>query len=374
MLFGREAFETLGETVVVPDREISAADVADADALIVRSKTAINEALLRDSRLAFVGTATAGTDHMDIGYLNHVPLAWCSAPGCNANSVAEYVVSGILSLANRHGFEPRRMCIGVVGVGEVGSRVVRKAEALGITVLRNDPPLRLATGDPEFLPIEEVLAHADILTFHVPLTASGPFPTHHLANADLLSRLKPGCILINASRGEVVETEALLCALDHGVVSHAILDVWEGEPRISREALEQVELGTPHIAGYSFEGRVNGTVAVYREACHFFEVEPAWTPNEKAFPRAPRVHLDARGLSDEALLWSVVSAVYNIEGDDRALREGLSGDESLPIHFERLRRSYPPRREFPSVTAGIEHAHPKVLERIGALGFRIAPF
>jgi erythronate-4-phosphate dehydrogenase len=375
VLFAREAFETLGETVVLPDASITPADLKDADALIVRSKTLVNERLIENTRLSFIGTATAGTDHLDIDYLNHIPLAWAAAPGCNANSVSEYFTAAMLCLARRHGFELEGKKVGIIGVGQVGSRVLQKAEALGLMVLRNDPPLQAATGDPLFLPLEEVLGEADILTMHVPLEYGGRYPTNQMANCKFFAGFKPGCVFINASRGEVVDTEALLYAMEHGAVLHAVLDVWENEPVISRAMIKKANLATPHIAGYSFEGRLNGTWAVYQELCHFLEVEPKWRPDEHVFPKAPEVQVDALGLSDEAALWEIVRRAYDIEKDDAALRAGpTDNDASWGMHFNELRRNYPPRREFQSVRVQLRHAGTGLLEKAAALGFQIAAF
>ena len=377
VLFGREAFQTLGDTVILPDQAIQNSDLKDADALIVRSKTSIDEKLLEGTPVCFVGTATAGTDHMDLDYLDHMMVAWCAAPGCNANSVSEYVTAALLCLAQRHGMDLAGRKLAVVGVGQVGGRVVVKAEALGLKPLRNDPPLQLVTKDPEFLPLDDVLRDADICTLHVPLTDRSPFPTRHLADCRFFSRLKAGAIFINAARGECTVTDDLLHAMDHGVVSQAVLDVWEHEPAITVGLMNRVALGTPHIAGYSFEGRLNGTLDVYRQLCHFFEVEPSWNPEleESLFPRPPSVQVDARGLSDEAALWRIVNAVYNIEADDRALREGPSGEASAwGRHFETLRKNYPARREFSAVEVNLKNADPELLEKTAALGFRIAAF
>lgn len=374
MLFGREAFGSLGETVVRPDHAISPRDLRDADALIVRSKTTVDARLLEGSRVSFVGTATAGTDHLDVAYLNQSPLAWCSAPGCNADSVAEYVAAAACCLASRHGARLDQMTLGVIGVGQIGHRVVRKAEALGMTVLRNDPPLELATGDPTFMSLDDLLDEADLATLHVPLTKGGQFPTYRLANCGFFEHVKPGCFFINTSRGEVVDAEGLLFALERGAVGRAVLDVWEDEPFISSDLVAKVDLATPHIAGYSFEGRLNGTVAVYREACHFFETEPAWHPDPSAFPEAPRVALDARGMTRERALWEIIRACYDIEADDRALRGGPAQDEAAwGLHFDALRRDYPVRREFPAAKVKLSNADRGLARQVAALGFHVEP-
>ncbi len=372
VLFGREAFETLGPTVVIPDQAISPHDVKDADALIVRSKTAVTAKLIENAPLQFVGTATAGFDHMDIEALERADIAWCAAPGCNANSVAEYVVAALLCLAARHRLTLEDLTVGVVGVGQVGSRVASKAEALGMSVLRNDPPLAMTSEALGFVSLDEICEKADVLTLHVPLTRGGPFPTWRLANSRLFSRVKPGCIFLNAARGEVVDPDGLLFAIEHGAVRHAVLDVWNGEPGFSPDLLNRIDLGTPHIAGWSFEGRLNGTLAVYREACHFFEMAPAWEPDEDVLPRAPTITLDAAGKSDEQVLGQAVRAAYDIEADDRALRQGSAMNEAARgVFFDSLRRSYHDRREFPASCVSLAGASDILRRKLTGIGFRI---
>ncbi len=371
VLFGREAFQTLGDVLVVPDTEIRAFHLRDADALIVRSKTRVTAEMLQGGDVGFVGTATAGFDHLDTIFMDESDIAWGSAPGCNADSVAEYVATALLCLAHRHGLLPDKMTLGVIGVGQTGSRVARRAEAIGLNVLLNDPPLQVATGDPGYLDLDEVLARSDAITLHVPLTRTGPYATQRMANCHFFARLKAGSLFVNASRGEVLDEEDLLFALDHGAVSHAVLDVWSCEPRFSKKLLDRADLGTPHIAGWSYEGRLNGTLQVYREACHFFEVDPAWAPDEGAMPPAPEVKVDARGKSDEEVLWQMARAVYDIEADDRALRAGAAEDEEARgRHFATLREHYAPRREFPAAKVSLSNAPPLLTRKAFDLGFK----
>ena len=372
VLFGQEAFRTLGNVVVIPDRLITRAELMDADALVIRSKTTVTPDLLDGTRVAFVGTATAGTDHLDTDFLNSSPIAWCAAPGSNANSVAEYVMASLFCVAHRHAMPLTGRTLGVVGVGQVGSRVALKAEALGLRVLRNDPPLAITTGEPAYIELVPLLELSDIVTLHVPLTERGPFPTHHLADCHFFEHLRPGSFFINAARGEVMDEESLVLAMERGVVRHAVLDVWDDEPYIDPGLLARVDLGTPHIAGYSFEGRLNGTVAVYKELCHFLEVEPRWKPNERLFPPGCSIHIDARGKSDENALWEILKVAYNIEGDDLQLRRGMESaadDAARAMHFDDLRREYPARREFPAMHVTCEHAPASLVDKIRALGF-----
>ncbi|MGQ9661476.1 MAG: 4-phosphoerythronate dehydrogenase, partial [Kiritimatiellia bacterium] len=276
MPFAEEAFDTLGRVAIVPGRAITPEVVRNVDLLAIRSTTRVDRNLLENSRVKFVGTATIGTDHMDLDYLQRAGIRWCYAPGCNANSVAEYVTAALLLLAVRHGFTLEGKKIGIIGVGNVGSRVMEKAVALGLRVLPNDPP-RERRGESCLIPssvsngrqsipfvsLEEVLADSDIVTLHVPLTREGPDATYHMADHSFFSRMKKGAIFLNCARGSVVDTATLIRALDAGQVSHAVIDTWEGEPKYSPELLERVSIGTPHIAGHSFEGKVMGTVMVY---------------------------------------------------------------------------------------------------------------
>ena len=252
--FVREAFAALGEIQLVPGRQIRAETVRDAELLLVRSITPVTPALLEGSRVKFVATATIGTDHVDLGYLASRDVGFASASGSNANSVAEYVVAGLLELARRRKFRLREKTLGVVGVGNVGRRVVRYAEALGMRVLQNDPPRQRAEALAHFVSLDRLLAEADIVTAHVPLVREEPEATFHLIDRDVLFSLSRRPILVNTARGAVVDNRALLPAIAGGKLGGVVLDVWENEPDISGELLAVVDLGTPHIAGYSFDG------------------------------------------------------------------------------------------------------------------------
>ena len=377
MPFAREAFSSLGDTFIVPDNGITAAHARDADILAVRSATKIDRALLDGSRVNFVGTATIGFDHMDTAYLEKSGIRWCAAPGCNANSVSEYVVSALLCLARRHNLRLAGKAIGIIGVGNVGSLVARKAGALGMRVLLNDPPRARAgrsSGD-DFVSLEALLAEADIVTMHVPLSTAGPDKTARMANTDFFGKTKPGCIFINSSRGAVVDTAALLDAIRRKTVAHSVIDTWENEPNFPKELLDAADLGTAHIAGHSFEGKVWGTFLVYKEVCRFLGTAPAWTPDLLLPPPlVPRVALDAAGRPEEDVLWQLVSSVYDIGEDDRRLRTGnLSDPGERARHFSSLRLNYPVRREFRFTEAHMANASATLASTVAGLGFRVAP-
>lgn len=383
--YAEEAFQPLGDLTILAPQEITADRVRDTDVLVIRSTLRVNRALLEGSRVRFVGTATIGTDHLDLAYLDQAGITWCAAPGCNANSVSEYVTAALLCLGQRHGWTLLGKTIGVIGVGNVGRHVVQKAQALGLRVLQNDPPRRKAEDNPVFLPLEQVLAEADILTLHVPLTKTGHYPTWHLADRRFFERLKPGIVLLNAARGATMDSDAFLEARVTGKVACAVLDTWEGEPVFRTDVLAKTDIATPHIAGYSFEGKVMGTVMVYHAVCRFLGLKPTWTPESRPLPEGrlpsdgllppplvPEIRLDPAGLSEEAALWRIVRPVYDIEADDQRLRAGAAADpKTRGAHFEQLRKNYPIRREFRFTRVALPPGHPRLEAKICGLGFMI---
>ncbi len=375
MPFVEEAFSTLGDTVLKDGRQISAADVRDADLLATRSTTKVNAELLEGSSIKFVGTATIGTDHIDQDYLEKQGITWMFAAGCNANSVSEYVTSALLSLARKHGFSLKGKKMGIVGVGNVGSRVAKKARILGMTTLLNDPPRErdqaegFDASDDDFLPLDAVLAESDIITFHVPITKDGQDPTWHMADSSLFKKLKPNCIFINASRGPVVDSEALKATISTKAIAHTVMDTWEGEPGIEQELLDMVDIATPHIAGHSYEGKVMGTVMVYREACRFLDVGAEWDYESLLpAPVVPEVSVDCAGRDEEDVLNEIVSAVYDVQDDDRDIR---AKNSDMAKHFDSLRKDYRIRREFRFTKVIAANATPSLLKTIKALGFNV---
>lgn len=374
MPYALEAFSTLGDAVVLEGRHISQADVKDARLLALRSTTNVTRSLLEGSQVGFVGTATIGTDHLDIPYLEQSGIRWCFAAGCNANSVSEYITAALLVLSGRGGFRLEGLTIGVVGVGNVGARVVKKAEALGLRVLKNDPPLQRRTGDPSFVSLARIQEEADIVTFHVPLTKEGPDATWHLANEAFFKGLKKPVIFLDAARGPVVDTPALVKAMEAGRVRQVVLDTWEGEPKFDRSLLDRVDIGTPHIAGHSFEGKVAGTMMVYEEACRWLGVAPSFNP-ESLLPPAlvPELCVSAAGRPDEEVLREIVKPVYDIEADDARMR-AIDGRDSVKLAaaFDRQRKDYPMRREFRYTTVKLEGAGQSLAAKLKGLGFGLA--
>ena len=367
--YAREAFGLLGEVTMVPGRSMTADTVRDADLLIVRSITKVNQALLGGSRVRFVGTCTIGEDHVDKAYLASHDIAFSSAPGCNANSVGDYIVAALLAVAERHHLRLDTLRIGIVGVGNVGRRVHAKASALGLECVLNDPPLFEQTGDLKYRPIEEILG-CDIVTFHTPLERGGPHPTFHLADEKFIQGMKRGALLFNSSRGAVVDNLAVKHAIESGHLRGAVLDVWEGEPNVDVELLERVDIATPHIAGYSFDGKVNGTVQIYQAACRCLGVAPEWDPSPLLpEPEVPEltVYFDEPDAVAQA-----VRTVYDIMRDDAGMREMLGmAPEGRGPHFDRLRKDYPRRREFQNTRAHVQPSEEALARLLQGIGFNV---
>jgi erythronate-4-phosphate dehydrogenase len=370
--FGREAFGRLGDVVTMHGRKMDAAAVRDADLLIIRSITKVGRELLDGSRVRFVGTCTIGTDHVDEACLRERGIAFASAPGCNANSVAEYIVCALLVLAKRGGYRLEGKTMGVVGVGNVGGKVVAKCEALGMKVLQNDPPLaRLFPCEKRFLPLE-ALMESDFISLHVPLTKTGADKTWHMADAVFLKRMKPGAVLLNTCRGAVLDNAAVppsTFRLSHSLV----LDVWEGEPAIDVSVLDRTALGSPHIAGYSYDGKVNGTTMVYQAACKAVGAAADWDARP-LLPPSPhaRFTLDATGRDDEDILREVALTVYDMEADDRRLRTiGSLPPGDRGAYFDRLRKEYPQRREFQNSTITLRGGSVTLRRKLAGMGFKL---
>jgi erythronate-4-phosphate dehydrogenase len=338
-------FTQFGDVLVLPTKAITREAIRDADAILIRSETKVTASLLEGTRVRFVGTATIGTDHVDLEYLQRHNIAFASCPGSNANSVAEYVLAALLELGAMFDVSLRGKTLGIVGHGNTGSRTARKAEALGMRVLLNDPPLARTTGDPKYLSLD-ALMEADIISLHVPLTRTGEDATYHLFDERRLSAMKRGATLINTSRGAVVESESLKRLLKAGHLHACVLDVWENEPMIDCELLELTTIGTPHIAGYSHDGKLNATRMLQEALSKFCGV-----PFDASAQRQPdaknRIVLPAGEPDAEKLLRHAVRACYDIRKDDQELRKMLTlpADER-DDYFRHLRASYPVRREF----------------------------
>jgi erythronate-4-phosphate dehydrogenase len=342
--YWQQAFSGMGELRPYRARTLRPADIRDADALVVRSITTVDSALLNGSSVRFVGTVSVGMDHLDLDCLASRGIRVANAAGSNARSVAEYVTATLLVLNRRKKCDLQRNSLAVIGVGNVGSRVAAMAKAMGLKVLLCDPPLRDTTGDPRYRDLQDVL-EADILTFHVPLTTAGPYPTRHMVDRGLLQRLSAHQFLLNSSRGPVFDCIALKDALKSGRIAGACLDVWEKEPHADYELLELLEIGTAHVAGYSLDGKIRATRMILEQLADFGGGEARWEGSH-LLPPEKTITVDPAARPD-GILFSAVLSAYNILEDDARLRALSRLDpETAAAGFDRLRNEYNFRPEF----------------------------
>lgn len=336
--FIREAISQISTDVIYkPGIAISPDDIHDADALIIRTRTRCDETLLKGSKVSFIATATIGYDHLDIEYLKRAHITWTNCPGCNANSVGQYIHSCLLLLEKEKGYDLSKTTVGLVGVGHVGHAVIEAIRPLGVQILLNDPPQKEAlrkAGKPHefFLKMEELQEKCDIISFHTPLITKGLYPTFHLANKTFFNALKKQPIIINTSRGAVMDNTDVLQALKDDIIRDAIIDTWENEPNINQELLNLIYIGTPHIAGYSADGKANATRMALTALCNHFHLPVTF---QIRVPQLPEEELPEPNLTEteRALV------LYNPHTDSLKLK-------SHPTMFEELRGNYPLRREF----------------------------
>ena len=348
MPFAKEFFGDLGQLVPFLGRELTADQTIDADVLLVRSITKVNQGLLgNNSCCQFVGTATIGVDHIDQVYLNERNVTFTSAPGCNAISVAEYVVSSLVVLAERYLIDLFSLTIGILGGGNTGTCLSEKLSALGINYLLCDPLLEAKqksnTSDKrQYSLLEQVLA-CDVISLHVPITECGEHPTFHLLNEKRLNQFNNNQILINACRGEVIDNQALLKMKKQGHELKLVLDVWENEPNILHALIEHTEISSAHIAGYSLEGKARGTEMLYQALCKQLKI-PVDKFLSDFLPKASITEVEINQPFEQILLNQLVKMVYDVRRDDGIFRQTI-----LSHGFDHIRKTYPARREFSSV-------------------------
>jgi erythronate-4-phosphate dehydrogenase len=322
-------------------REIASPDLQDADVLLVRAVTRVDEALLAGSRVRFVGTVTIGTDHLDTDFLDQAGITWASAPGSNADAAAQYTLGMILLACRRLGRDPLAQRVGIIGHGNVGRRLHALLDALGLDCVVRDPK-RVSLGELPDVPLETALG-CDVVCLHTPLTHDGPWPTANLIDAKALAAMPSGALLVNSARGGVVNEAALQAALDRGAV-HAALDVWPREPSIAPALLEATTVASPHVAGYSVEGKSRGTRMIL-DAFLAWAGEGTEPGAEPADDDTPAERLDLPPATADAVTDAVVAAT-RVERDDQWLREA---DPLTPEVFDALRRAHTPRHEFSRV-------------------------
>ena len=364
--FLKGVLEPYADVVYLPGKETTPEVVRDADAIITRTRTACNEALLSGSQVQVIATATIGFDHIDTAWCDAHGIYWENAPGCNSGSVRQYIASVLVTLARRYGLNLENTTLGVVGVGNVGRKVAAIARALGMKVLLNDPPRARREGPDAFVSLDEICAQSDIITVHVPLSKEGEDATWHLFDAARLATLRPDQILINSSRGPVVDNAALKAVLQKSGLKAAVLDVWEGEPQLDPEFVGLLALSTPHIAGYSADGKANGTSAAVQVVARSLGLPLVnWiATGVPAPPQALDFELDATGKSTQEALAEAILHTYDVSQDSERLRADLT-------QFEKLRGDYPVRREFEAFTLRLIGGTPALADRLTEIGFKV---
>lgn len=363
-----ERFSTIGNVVLLPGREISNQDVLNADVLLVRSVTQVDQQLLRNSRVGYVASSTIGTNHLDIDYLCANNIAWANAPGSNANSVAEYILSCIASTDGlTEQLVSQKSKAGIVGFGNVGKAVVSKLTAIGIECLIHDPLIDQSI-DSRLTSLEEVLS-CQLICMHTPLTKTGCNPTHHLINEQTLTLLKANSVLINAGRGEVIDNQLLKEHLRTHQDQRCILDVWENEPTIDSELLPLLLLSTPHIAGYSLDGKQKGLEMIFQSCCSHYGIDPPSSahetmPTKQTLDITADHHIDAINES--------IKTAYNVKNDEQGFTE-LIDNHDIGTAFDLYRKHYPTRREFKNYRIKVNNSWSELtLKTLAALDFELA--
>jgi erythronate-4-phosphate dehydrogenase len=359
------ALDNYAEVECLPAIAISKSKLVDCDAMIIRTRTRCDAELLEGTSVKFIASATIGYDHIDTSYCKSHGITWTNAPGCNSGSVMQYLAAALLYYAKQNNIILKDRVLGVIGVGNVGKKIVRLAEILEMQVLLNDPPRERNEGICGFLTIESIMKEADIISFHVPLNREGQDKTYHLADKDFFSKLNPGTVLINTSRGEVVDTQSLIQFLNEDKMSAAILDVWEDEPDINRELLLKTCIATPHIAGYSVDGKANGTKIAVRSLSQFFGLGlDKWEPKKIPAIENPVIFCNGKKKTFQEIVTELVMQTYPIQNEISWLR-------THPEKFEQYRGDYPVRREFFAYTVKVENMSNNDMLRLKRLGFRI---
>jgi erythronate-4-phosphate dehydrogenase len=374
-----KVFSEFAEVTLCNGREINTEKIHDADVLLVRSVTAVNAKLLEGTQVKFVATATSGQNHIDLDYLQSKNIGFAHARGSNARSVAEYVLSSLFVLADQYDFKFKDKTVGVIGCGKVGSRVTELFGVMGVKIIMNDPPLKDAFGnDPgnceKYHDLQELLS-ADIITLHVPLTKDGAFPTQNLVDAKFLSQLNDDVILLNTARGGVINESALKNHLACHEDMKVVLDVWENEPDIDLNLLAQIDIGTPHIAGYSTDGKIHATEMIFNSICEFFKLDNKWNPVAELLAANSLELPLASDLDDQDAIQMAILASYDVRSDSVSLRHLPEIEvEQRSHYFDELRKNYPVRREFPATMFHLPEKRKTLAGKLKRLGFNVKTF
>ncbi|MDU1904956.1 MAG: 4-phosphoerythronate dehydrogenase PdxB [Dysgonomonas sp.] len=354
--------ESYGEVTYLPGADFTKESIEDADTLIVRTVTHFGKENLENSKVKLICSATIGYDHIDTKYCEENGIEWHNAPGCNSGSVQQYIASALITIARKKKISLQGKTIGIVGVGNVGKKVASICELLGMRVLKNDPPRQEAENSDEFTDIETIKREADIITFHTPLIREGKYATYHLANDDFFNNLSQKPIIINSARGGIIDTSAIKAAIQNHKISGAIIDCWESEPHIDLEYMNMADIATPHIAGYSADGKANATRMSLESLTDYWSL-PKDPIKKITVPQVENPIIDYSSFGEGNILEDIILKTYNpIEDHERFVKQ--------PEEFSNLRGNYPLRREYIAYTVkNIKNKNDQ--EILGKIGFRI---
>jgi erythronate-4-phosphate dehydrogenase len=363
--FLKNVLEPYAEVVYLPGDKITRNDLLDADALITRTRTKCDDKLLAGTKVKFIATATIGFDHINIDRCSENGVVWTNAPGCNSGSVYQYIASALCVLSLKYGFDFSDKTIGIIGHGNVGKKIAKLGRLLGLKVLVNDPPLARTEKNHRYVSLDEIIETCDIITCHVPLNLDGEDKTFHLFDEKRLLQLKPETFFFNCSRGEVVDNRALTQILKNRKIKGALLDVWENEPDIEQELVDLLEFATPHIAGYSADGKANGTSMSVQALSRFFKLPLTdWNASGVPLPEKTTISIDCSGKTTQAIKTEAILFTYNITEDSDRLKKSIGT-------FEKQRGDYPLRREFHAFDINLSNEHSGVARDLEEMGFKI---
>jgi erythronate-4-phosphate dehydrogenase len=353
--------EPFAEVIYKKGSTICRKDIIDADALIIRTRTICDKNLLEGTKIKFIASATIGSDHIDSAWCKANGIKWTNAPGCNSGSVMQYIASALMFLTNKYTLELSRLTLGVIGIGNIGSKVVKMGELSGMKVLQNDPPREMKEGKRSFCDLRQVLAQSDIISMHVPLTFTGDHLTYHMAGEDFFSQMKKNSFFINTSRGQICNENALKKAIKNSSLAGCVLDVWETEPNPDPVLLKSIDITTPHIAGYSLDGKYNATVTSLNNLCDYFKINIKLPSSEVLpIPVDSVINISKFHSNAQKALIDVILRTYPISNDSDHLRKN-------PAKFEEMRGNYWPRREYGAYTIVGEH---RIKDKLLQMGFK----
>lgn len=357
--------EPFAKITYITGSKICNKDLINCNALIIRTRTICNAELLEGTAVKFIATATIGFDHIDTEYCKSKDIFWTNAPGCNSVSVLQYISSALMYISQQYNLNLSEKTIGIIGVGNVGRKIANFCNIIGIKVLLNDPPRERLEGKTNFTNLSTIQQKADIITLHVPLNKNDTDSTFHLIDENFISNCKNDVFIINSCRGEVFDSKSIINALKNETIKGVIIDCWENEPKINRKLLELCNIGTPHIAGYSKDGKANGTSMAVQALSKFFNLGiDNWQCQNIENTKSSIINIDAKNKSDLDVIKLAIESTYNIKDDSIKLKKNI-------FNFENIRENYPVRREFQYYTIIGKNMSNQLINKLVNIGFKV---